>query len=64
MNRGEDVSLKTLIIVYVTLIVAWLAVMIAMIMNGLLMGFLMNLGFLLIELLCVSLFMINTKDGD
>ena len=57
-------SLKTLIIVYVTLIVAWLAVMIAMIMNGLLMGFLMNLGFLLIELLCVSLFMINTKDGD
>lgn len=57
-------SLKTLIIVYVTLIVAWSAVMIAMIMNGLLMGFLMNLGFLLIELLCVSLFMINTKDGD
>lgn len=57
-------SLKTLIIVYVTLIVAWLAVMIAMIMNGLLMGFLMNLGFLLIELLCVSLFMINMKDGD
>ena len=57
-------SLKTLIIVYVTLIVAWLAVMIAMIMNGLLMGFLMNLGFLLIELLCVSLYMINTKDGD
>ena len=57
-------SLKTLIIVYVTLIVAWLAVMIAMIMNGLLMGFLMNLGFLLIELLCVSLFTINTKDGD
>lgn len=57
-------SLKTLIIVYVTLIVAWLAIMIAMIMNGLLMGFLMNLGFLLIELLCVSLFMINTKDGD
>lgn len=57
-------SLKTLIIVYITLIVAWLAVMIAMIMNGLLMGFLMNLGFLLIELLCVSLFMINTKDGD
>lgn len=57
-------SLKTLIIVYVTLIVAWLAVMIAMIMNGLLMGFLMNLGFLLVELLCVSLYMINTKDGD
>ena len=57
-------SLKTLIIVYITLIVAWLAVMIAMIMNGLLMGFLMNLGFLLIELLCVSLYMINTKDGD
>lgn len=57
-------SLKTLIIVYVTLIVAWLAVMIAMIINGLLMGFLMNLGFLLIELLCVSLYMINTKDGD
>ena len=57
-------SLKTLIIVYVTLIVAWLVVMIAMIMNGLLMGFLMNLGFLLIELLCVSLYMINTKDGD
>ena len=57
-------SFKTLIIVYVTLIVAWLAVMIAMIMNGLLMGFLMNLGFLLIELLCVSLYMINTKDGD
>ena len=57
-------SLKTLIIVYVTLIVAWLAVMIAMIMNGLLMGFLMNLGFLLIELLCVSLFMINMKDDQ
>ena len=57
-------SLKTLIIVYITLIVAWLAVMIAMIMNGLLMGFLMNLGFLLIELLCVSLFMINMKEGD
>lgn len=57
-------SLKTLIIIYVTLVVAWLAVMIAMIMNGLLMGFLMNLGFLLIELLCVSLYMINTKDGD
>lgn len=57
-------SLKTLIIVYVTLIVAWLAIMIAMIMNGLLMGFLMNVGFLLIELLCVSLYMINTKDGD
>lgn len=57
-------SLKTLIIVYATLIVAWLAVMIAMIMNGLLMGFLMNLGFLLVELLCVSLYMINTKDGD
>lgn len=57
-------SLKTLIIVYITLVVAWLAVMIAMIMNGLLMGFLMNLGFLLIELLCVSLFMINMKDGD
>lgn len=57
-------SLKTLIIVYVTLIVAWLAVMIAMIMNGLLTGFLMNLGFLLIELLCVSLYMINMKDGD
>ena len=57
-------SLKTLIIVYVTLIVVWLAIMIAMIMNGLLMGFLMNLGFLLIELLCVSLFMINMKDGD
>lgn len=57
-------SLKTLIIVYVTLIVVWLAIMIAMIMNGLLMGFLMNLGFLLVELLCVSLYMINTKDGD
>lgn len=57
-------SLKTLIIVYATLIVAWLAVMIGMIMNGLLMGFLMNLGFLLVELLCVSLYMINTKDGD
>lgn len=57
-------SLKTLIIVYATLIVAWLAIMIAMIMNGLLMGFLMNLGFLLVELLCVSLYMINTKDGD
>lgn len=57
-------SLKTLIIVYITLIVSWLAVMIAMIMNGLLMGFLMNLGFLLVELLCVSLYMINTKDGD
>lgn len=57
-------SLKTLIIVYATLIVAWLAVMIGMIMNGLLMGFLMNLGFLLVELLCVSLYMINMKDGD
>ena len=57
-------SLKTLIIVYVTLIVVWLAIMIAMIMNGLLMGFLMNLGFLLVELLCVSLYMIKTKDGD
>lgn len=57
-------SLKTLIIIYVTLVVAWLAVMITMIMNGLLMGFLMNLGFLLVELLCVSLFMINMKDGD
>lgn len=57
-------SLKTLIIVYATLIVVWLAVMIAMIMNGLLMGFLMNLGFLLVELLCVSLYMINMKDGD
>ena len=57
-------SLKTLIIIYVTLIVAWLAVMIAMVMNGLLMGFLMNLGFLLIELLCVSLFMINMRGDD
>lgn len=57
-------SLKTLIIVYVTLIVAWLAVMIAMIMNGLLMGFLMNLGFFVIEMLCVSLFMINMKGDD
>lgn len=57
-------SLKTLIIVYVALIVSWLAVMIAMIMNGLLMGFLMNLGFLLVELLCVSLYMINTKGDD
>lgn len=57
-------SLKTLIIIYVTLVVAWLAIMIAMIMNGLLTGFLMNLGFLLVELLCVSLYMINMKDGD
>lgn len=57
-------SLKTLVIIYITSFILWLVIMFAMLLNGMMMGFLMNLGFFIVEMLCVSLFMINTKDGD
>lgn len=57
-------SLRTLTIIYITLFIVWLVIMFTMLFNGMMMGFLMNLGFLLVELLCISLYMINTKDGD
>lgn len=57
-------SLKTLTIIYITLSILWLVIMFTMLFNGMMMGFLMNLGFFIVEMLCVSLFMINTKDGD
>lgn len=57
-------SLKTFVIIYITLFILWLVIMFTMFLNGMMMGFLMNLGFFVIEMLCVSLFIINTKDGD
>lgn len=57
-------SLKTLTIIYITCFILWLVIMFTMFLNGMMMGFLMNLGFFVIEMLCVSLFIINTKDGD
>lgn len=57
-------SLKTLVVIYTTLFILWLVIMFTMLFNGMMMGFLMNLGFFIVEMLCVSLFMINTKDGD
>lgn len=57
-------SLKTLIIIYITLFILWLVIMLTMLFNGMMMGFLMNLGFFIVEMLCVSLFMINTKGDD
>ena len=57
-------SLKTLVIIYITLFILWLVIMFAMLLNGMMMGFLMNLGFFIVEMLCVSLFMINTKGDD
>ena len=57
-------SLKTLVVIYITLFILWLVIMFAMLFNGMVMGFLMNLGFFIVEMLCVSLYMINTKDGD
>lgn len=57
-------SLKTLTIIYITCLILWLVIMFAMLLNGMMMGFLMNLGFFIVEVLCVLLFMINTKDGD
>lgn len=57
-------SLRTLVIIYITLFILWLVIMFTMLFNGMMMGFLMNLGFFVIEMLCVSLFIINTKDGD
>ena len=57
-------SLKTLVIIYITLFILWLVIMFTMLFNGMMMGFLMNLGFLIVEMLCVSLFMINTKGDD
>ena len=57
-------SLKTLAIIYITLFILWLVIMFAMLLNGMMMGFLMNLGFFIVEMLCVSLFMINTKGDD
>ena len=57
-------SLKTLVIIYITLFILWLVIMFTMLFNGMMMGFLMNLGFLMVEMLCVSLFMINTKGDD
>lgn len=57
-------SLRTLTIIYITLFILWLVIMFAMLLNGMMMGFLMNLGFFIVEMLCVSLFMINTKGDD
>lgn len=57
-------SLKTLVIIYITLFILWLVIMFTMLFNGMMMGFLMNLGFFIVEMLCVSLFMINTKGDD
>ena len=63
-NRGEDMSLRTLTIIYITSFILWLVIMFTMLLNGMMMGFLMNLGFFVIEMLCVSLFMINMKDDQ
>lgn len=60
----DDMSLRTLTIIYITSFILWLVIMFTMLFNGMMMGFLMNLGFFIVEMLCVSLFMINTKDGD
>ena len=57
-------SLKTLVVIYITLFILWLVIMFAMLFNGMMMGFLMNLGFFVIEMLCVSLFIINIKDDQ
>lgn len=57
-------SLKTLTIIYITLFILWLVIMFAMLLNGMMMGFLMNLGFFIVEMLCVSLFMIDMKDDQ
>lgn len=57
-------SLKTLTIIYITCLILWLVIMFAMLLNGMMMGFLMNLGFFIVEILCVSLFMINMRGDD
>ena len=57
-------SLKTLTIIYITLFILWLVIMFTMLLNGMMMGFLMNLGFFIVEMLCVSLFMINMRGDD
>lgn len=57
-------SLRTLTIIYITSFILWLVIMFTMLFNGMMMGFLMNLGFFIVEMLCVSLFMINTKGDD
>lgn len=57
-------SLKTLTIIYITSFILWLVIMFTMLFNGMMMGFLMNLGFFIVEMLCVSLFMINMKGDD
>lgn len=57
-------SLKTLVIIYITLFILWLVIMFTMLFNGMMMGFLMNLGFFIVEMLCISLCIINMKDGD
>lgn len=57
-------SLKTLMVIYITLFILWLVIMFAMLLNGMMMEFLMNLGFFIVEMLCVSLFMINMRGDD
>lgn len=57
-------SLKTFVIIYITLFILWLVIMFTMFLNGMMMGFLMNLGFFMVEMLSVSLFMINMKGDD
>ena len=57
-------SLRTLTIIYITSFILWLVIMFTMLFNGMMMGFLMNLGFFIVEMLCVSLFMINMRGDD